>query len=435
MKNIPLGMALISVLGFSSCSDRVVEEVTYTANVPVYMTAEELEGSLKSEPARSLEFPGKLHIIGNTLYIIEQFEGIHVIDNSDPSNPTEISFINVPGVVDMASKNGVMYVDSYTDLVALDVSDPYNVTELNRVPNVFSQNQEFWASLPPTNNNLPISTIDPSKGIVVGWTVEEITEEYQANIGWDCWNCDFLFTNEVAVDGGVRTNSMPTTASGISGSMARFAVYENALYTLDLWDLNTYDISNTTQPILSNEINTNLQVETLFNLDDNLFIGTTTGMMIYSLASPLTPSYTSTFAHVESCDPVVVEGNTAYVTIRSGTACGGNSNQLDILDVENLENPSLLKTYPFTNPHGLGIDNGTLFICDGDAGLKVYDASDRMDITSHQLAHFPEIHAFDVIPLGNVLLLIGEDGFYQYDYSDVTNIELLSTIPVVEVAE
>jgi len=37
-----------------------------------------------------------------------------------------------------------------------------------------------------------------------------------------------------------------------------------------------------------------------------------------------------------------------------------------------------------------------------------------------------------VIPNNGVLMMIGEDGLYQYDYRDIENIELLSVIPVIE---
>jgi hypothetical protein len=83
------------------------------------------------------------------------------------------------------------------------------------------------------------------------------------------------------------------------------------------------------------------------------------------------------------------------------------------------------------NPHELGIDSNVLFICDGDAGLKIYDAADPMEIHLNQLAHFPEIKAYDAIPLNGVLMMIGADGLYQYDYSNISEIVLLSSIPVV----
>ncbi|MEA3316621.1 MAG: hypothetical protein U9R54_01535, partial [Bacteroidota bacterium] len=72
----------------------------------------------------------------------------------------------------------------------------------------------------------------------------------------------------------------------------------------------------------------------------------------------------------------------------------------------------------------------TLFICDGDDGLKIYDTSDPLNISSNIITSFSDINAFDVIPLNDVLMLIGENGLYQYDYSDLENIQLLSTITI-----
>jgi hypothetical protein len=155
-----------------------------------------------------------------------------------------------------------------------------------------------------------------------------------------------------------------------------------------------------------------------------------TGMYIYDLADPVQPEYVSQYWHVTSCDPVVVEGNYAYITLRTGNTCQTDVNRLDIVDIHDLREPMLLKSYTMYNPHGLGIDNGILFICDGDEGLKVYDAKDPYMLKSNQLAHFEQINTFDVIPVNGVLLMIGNDGFYQYDYTDLENINLLSMIPI-----
>jgi hypothetical protein len=151
-------------------------------------------------------------------------------------------------------------------------------------------------------------------------------------------------------------------------------------------------------------------------------------MHIFDITTPATPTHVSTYAHVRSCDPVIVDGDYAYVTLRSGTTCQGFTNQLEVIDIKDVKSPQLLKTYAMTNPHGLGKDNSTLFICDGSAGLKVYDASDINLIENKQLAHYQDIHAYDVIPFNNTLMMIGEDGLFQYDYSDPKNIKLLSHI-------
>ena len=155
-----------------------------------------------------------------------------------------------------------------------------------------------------------------------------------------------------------------------------------------------------------------------------------TGMHILDISSPESPVTLSTFRHVTSCDPVVVEGDYAYVTLRTGNFCAGNVNQLDVVDISDLRNPQLVKTYPMTNPHGLGIDNHTLFVCDGSAGLKAYDATDVNLIDDNLIAHHKDVHAVDVIPFNNVLMMIGQDGIFQYDYSDPRELKILSKINV-----
>ena len=82
------------------------------------------------------------------------------------------------------------------------------------------------------------------------------------------------------------------------------------------------------------------------------------------------------------------------------------------------------------NPHGLGIDNKTLFLCEGDFGLKVFNASDVTAIDQNLLTHFKDLKSYDVIPLGGTLMMVGADGLYQYDYKDPKNLKLLSIIPV-----
>jgi hypothetical protein len=128
----------------------------------------------------------------------------------------------------------------------------------------------------------------------------------------------------------------------------------------------------------------------------------------------------------------VVEGDRAYVTLRSGNACGGTQNLLQVVNLSVKENPTLLYSFQMASPYGLGIDNGTLFVCEGSNGLKVYDATYESNITSHEIARFPGIHAYDVIPLESILFMIGDDGFYIYNYSDLNNITLLGSLLISE---
>jgi hypothetical protein len=339
-----------------------------------------------------------------------------------------MGFIEIPGSVDIAIKNNTMYVDSYVDLLAIDVTDPLSATLVSRTESIFEP-MLFELSYDP---NYPLAQIDPNAGLVIGWELEEVTEIVEVGNG-NMWfgntNSEVMMTESaISSDGG--SNSRNVGSLGMGGSMARFTVWGQHLYTVNNTNFHVFDVADERNPVRVNTIEVNRTVETIFPAENHLFLGTTTGMVIYSIHHAETPDFVTVYEHIQSCDPVVVSGDRAYVTLRSGTECWNSFNTLDVIDLSNMYSPQLIRSFSMTNPHGLGIDNETLFLCDGQDGLKIYDASDDQALVQNQLAHFSDINTFDVIPYNNVLIMIGTDGLYQYDYTDVTNITQLSLIPV-----
>lgn len=226
-----------------------------------------------------------------------------------------------------------------------------------------------------------------------------------------------------------NSDGSAASATGKGGSMARFTISGNYLYTVANtpggWEseLNTYDITNEKQPqkVGSKKIST--FVETIFPTDSLLFFGTRTGMLIYSIKNPVNPRFVSEYEHIYSCDPVVVQKNRAYVTLNSESNwCGRNNNRLDIIDLSNIYRPQLIAQYPMSSPRGLGIDGYTLFVCDD--GLKVYDIGENSDLT---LIDKFQVDGYDVIPNNGLLLMIGEEGFYQYKYNE-NSVDFVSSI-------
>lgn len=66
--------------------------------------------------------------------------------------------------------------------------------------------------------------------------------------------------------------------------------------------------------------------------DDHMFLGTNSGMIIASLQNPLIPTQVGSYAHITSCDPVIVDDGYAYVTLRGGQTCRNTTvNRLDVL--------------------------------------------------------------------------------------------------------
>src|SRR4051812_32387363 len=70
---------------------------TYTILRPVYQTKEVVKANIKSNGPKAIESPGKLFIYGNYFFLNEPDKGVHIIDNSNPSNPIVKAFIDIPG--------------------------------------------------------------------------------------------------------------------------------------------------------------------------------------------------------------------------------------------------------------------------------------------------------------------------------------------------
>jgi len=415
----------LPMLTFSGCMDEYTE--VFMANSPVYMTYEELREAVDITEAQDLVNPGKIYFKDGFLFINEELKGIHIIDNRNPADPQNIGFIEIPGNVDIAIKNNILYADSYVDLVALDITNVTAPKEVNRVKDVFP-----YTVPEPEDENYRMAKVDEEKGVVTGWEVKRIRQQIEYNyypiyFGWRQGFAEF----DMASSGG--GSPAPGNSFGIGGSMARFGLHKDYLYAVDNATLYMFDVKNPESPHDIGSQNVGWDIETMFIYDGHMFFGTQTGMRIFSLEVPTVPKHIGQFWHVTSCDPVVVSDGYAYVTLRGGTRCGSNVNRLDVLKLSSdYTNNMLLASYPLHGPFGLGIDDQTLFICDGDAGLKVYDVSDKLHIDDHQLAVFSNINTYDVIPIGDYLFMIGEDGFYQYDYSDLQNIRQVSFIPVTK---
>jgi len=225
------------------------------------------------------------------------------------------------------------------------------------------------------------------------------------------------------------SSDSPSPGSGVGGSTARFTISGSTLYTISNTTMQSYNIATSSNPKPGGKTMLGTGIETIFPYRGNLFIGTQTGMLIYNTTTPNSPQRIGFYSHIQSCDPVVAQGNYAYVTLRSGTPCRNASiNSLDVVDISNLSSPKLIKSYPMTNPHGLGVDGTVLFVGEGEAGLRVMDISDPTNV--RQLQYFDNTRAFDVIPYKKRLLVTGPDGIYQYSYADMKQLKLLSKIPV-----
>ena len=406
----------------SSCEDSTFRE--YRGYAPVYMSYNDLRASVATKQNVDLENPGKIYYKDNYIFIVEELKGIHVFDNTDPASPVKKVFINLPGVVDISISDHFLYADSYVDLVILDVENIDNIREAGRVKDILPY------TVPPVDEDFPMAYVDEERGVVIDWDLKTIKEKiHNEPYPWPIYYKGGIAFMD-AMNSSGASSGVSGSGTGFGGSMARFGIKENVLYIVDSNTLKVFDITSRTKPFNMGDFYPGWNIETMFLTENNMFLGTTTGMVIFDISNPLIPSLKTFFNHARSCDPVVVDDTIAYVTLRSGTTCGGTVNCLDVVNIKKINSPSIVATFAMTNPHGLGKKGDLLFVCDGDAGLKIYDASDPKTVGHRLVYTYANINTYDVIPVGDLLVMVGDDGLYQYDYSDIRNISLLSKIEV-----
>jgi hypothetical protein len=110
---------------------------------PETLTASEKElreNYPKVEVGKKIDKAAKIYNYkdGEILLINEKNKGIHVVNNHIKGKVTKSdTFINIPGNIDMAVKDGYLYADSFMDLLVFDIRDLANIKLVTRKEDAF----------------------------------------------------------------------------------------------------------------------------------------------------------------------------------------------------------------------------------------------------------------------------------------------------------
>ncbi|MGA1545239.1 MAG: LVIVD repeat-containing protein [Saprospiraceae bacterium] len=409
-------VAIFMGLSLASCQwSTEIETKEVLVGKPITMSLDELHASTAALLPEPIQNSGKIYAYQNYIFINDLYRGIHVIDNTDPSNPEKIRFINIPGNVDLSIKDNFLYADCLRDLVVMDITDIHNIRLVTRLEGVLQDNTPW----PFEADLVEYGDFDYQNEVIVGWELvkeERKVDEIQSRID-----------NIVTFDS--FSESANGGGTGEGGSLARFKMVGDYLYIVDWHNINIVKISNLEKPEVLESVFAGFDIETIFNRGQHLFLGSRSGMYIYDISTPEKPDFVSEFQHGTACDPVVVDDQYAYVTLRGGNDCGATERGLYIIDISDLKKPFEVKSYAMEGPYGLGIKDNLIFICDGEAGLKVYNKANVLDLKL--VNHFADIQTYDVIPLNEHLLMVGDNHLYQYEYLD-DHIQLLSSFSLLD---
>jgi len=397
-------LILLGCIALSGC-DKIESKGMYLASVPIFETMESIRA--KANPVSSptpIVQTGKIYLYQDYLFINEPGKGIHIFNNVDPSKPQGMAFLSIPGNVDLAVLDGKLYADSYTDLLTFDLQNPAS-------PQLVTRNKDVFKLLLQMDNfnNRPDRIITGYRDSLVSYNQRDKYSPYDRKE---------LVYNEV------------NTGSGQGASMARFTIANKHLYAVDQTTLHLFNVQNASKPTYVKDIKIGPGIETIFPFKNSLFIGSNTGMVIYDITTASAPVELSRYAHIRACDPVVVNEKYAFVTLRAGVVCGGQQNLLEVIDIQDLTKPTLKNSFTLENPYGLALSDQTLYVCDGKSGLKSFDASDVSQIGNKLLETHKELMSMDVIAGPKSLIVVGQDGVHQYDYSNKAKLKALSVISV-----
>jgi hypothetical protein len=230
----------------------------------------------------------------------------------------------------------------------------------------------------------------------------------------------FLFT---ACTDTEQSDAEATTGKG--GSMARFATTPEYVYTVDNQSLFVYQRQPNGSLLKINERRLNTLVETIFCAADKLFLGSESAIFIYDIKNGSNPELLTSYSHIISCDPVVVKDTLAFATFRLSDCRLQGIDVLEVINVKNLLNPVSLGMYAVPTPYGLAVDGDNLFVCLGENGLRVFDVSNpaNLKIKSNHVG----FHAFDVIVDDEILIITGNAGIRQYEYT-ANQLQLISNL-------
>jgi hypothetical protein len=405
MKNLLLGLIAITII--SCTEDYGTVEVTYQEATAIYGDIETIRSQSLNETVREIINPGKIYLGNDVILIGEEQEGIHVIDNSDPINPTSVNFINIPGNKEFFVKDNKIYAETYYDVVKIDISDMYNAVLDSRAEFVF---QDLWKNDEET---------------LIGFSYKEVTTKLDQN---DDFYQQVLAQNEIYLDYAkniIPKSALPSSFAGsgsnVSGTANRVTYTKEHVYIIG--NNSMYIVADDSQGL--NKVDKKPYigegVETIFPFEDNLYIGSRSAVNIYNISDPKQPVEAYEFDHATACDPVLPADGVAYVTLRTAdfSACPGNTNSLLVLDTRNIHDVDQKKEIAMSSPFGMTIKGNDLYIGEGDNGLKIFDISDKYKPELKR--SIDNIKAYDVIPhptISNLILTTGPDGVSQYIVND-----------------
>ncbi|MFT5592508.1 MAG: hypothetical protein ACI8SR_000867 [Oceanicoccus sp.] len=110
---------------------------------PITLSWEDLRVDIKptSGNTTTLTSAGKTYVNGNYLFVIDNYRGVHIFDQTDNQNPIRVVFIPVPGALTLSIQGDELYINSFTDFLVINyqkiLEGAFDQTYVSRQENMF----------------------------------------------------------------------------------------------------------------------------------------------------------------------------------------------------------------------------------------------------------------------------------------------------------
>lgn len=230
----------------------------------------------------------------------------------------------------------------------------------------------------------------------------------------------FILLLVLGACGDASDGSSGNSESGsVSGSKAKIIKMNGAIYSLADQRLVRVDISNPSNPTVTDDVDAGWSAETLTHDGEAIYVGSPREVRTYGYHPDTGLQFIDTsLPRRATSDPVITDGEYAYSTVvtRTGTDTEGNvwgEGDLYVYEVDaekNLTEINVMTDIGFVQ--GLTLWNDNLLICDPVSGLLQLNVTDPMLIeTVHQMDF---VQCEDILHLGEGhFATVGEQGIYQ----------------------
>lgn len=333
-------------------------------------------------PPDALINPVSMTLAANRLFVSDGYTGLHVYDVTDYSAPNKVTRIVLDENRSSAVKGDIVYTNDAGQLKALRINTDgtYTVTATIGVKYKHYNDMGF--------------------------------EGGTSGYGCVCYSNSF------------DPASSPSPTGGGS-SYATFALVGNELYRVNDAYLHVYDVTNDEKPKEVSKNHVGWDIETIFPTENYLFIGGMRGMYIFDRADAFHPRQLSQIEHARACDPVVVSGSNAFITLRASGGCGSAPDELLCVNIKDPAQPYVVGVKPMTTPYGLAVQDSRLYVSHGPNGYSLVDVSSPAE---------PAVQATwagntrDFIWDGTTLFVLEKNNVAIYDVTNPLAPKLLSKV-------